>query len=327
MTIMEKEMPEVKDNEVLIKVSKAGICGSDVHAYIGKHPFRNPPSILGHEIIGTVERIGEQVTTVKVGDMVTVEPHIGCGECLPCVSGNYNICEAKMVLGTPKWDGGFAEYMAAPAETVYKIPDFVSPDLAVLTEPLAVGVHAVNVADVKRGDKVAILGSGPIGLVTAVAAHYKGAETICLTDAVERNLKIGKELCATDVVNVREASLKDYASSEIGKFDHVFLTVGHGSVVDEAFSVIRRKGKVISIALFEAQVAMDLNQFMIAEAQMFGSSMYVKEDFQTAIDIIASQQYNLEALITHKYNFEQISEAMDVALTRNGSPIKIVIDF
>jgi len=325
--VIGKEVPKIKGNEVLIQVKIAGICGSDVHAYVGKHPFRRPPSILGHEVIGEIKEVGGNVTTFEVGEMVTIEPQVGCGNCRPCTEGHYNLCEEKVVLGTTKWDGGFAQYVVSPENSLHKIPKTLTPDLAVLTEPLAVGVHAVNIADIQKGDKVAILGSGPIGLVTAVAAHDKGAETICLTDAIDKNLEIGKALCATDVVNIRFQSLQNYVDAHIGQFDHVFLTAGYGAILDDALSVIKRKGKIISIALFEEKVSMDLNRLMISEVQMFGSSMYVKEDFKTAIDIIASHKYKLESLITHRFQFDQINEAMKVALTKNGSPIKIVLDY
>lgn len=326
MTMVEKDIPQIKENEVLIQVVTAGICGSEVHAFVGAHPFRTPPSILGHEIIGNVVEIGDHVRNLSVGDMVTVEPHIGCGHCKLCLEGCYNLCKEKVVLGTQKWDGGFAEYLAAPEQAIYKIPKSIPKHLAVLTEPLAVGVHAVNVADVKEGDKVAILGSGPIGLLTAVVAHYKGAETICLTDAVDSNLEIGKKLCATDGVNIKKQLLQEYVAENIGEVDHVFLTFGHRSVIDDAFNIIRRKGKIISIALFEEKVPIDLNKVMISEVQLLGSSMYVKEDFNTAINIISSQKYNLESLITHHFPFERINEAMEMALTKSGSPIKIVLD-
>ncbi|WP_175638392.1 zinc-dependent alcohol dehydrogenase [Metabacillus schmidteae] len=325
-TVIGKEVPKIKGNEVLIQVISAGICGSDIHAYLGKHPFRHPPSILGHEVVGEIIELGHSVSTYEEGDMVTIEPQIGCGNCHSCIKGDYNLCEEKVVLGTTKWDGGFAEYVVAKEKSVYKLPKSLTPDLAVLTEPLAVGVHAVNIAEVKKGDKVAILGSGPIGLVTAVAAHAKGAETICLTDAIDKNLEIGKKLCATDVVNVRYQSLKEYAAAHIGQFDHVFLTASYETIVDDALNIIKRKGKIISIALFEEQVSIDLNRLMISEIQIYGSSMYVKEDFNMAIDILASRKYKLESLITHRYQFDQINEAMEVALTKNGSPIKIVLD-
>ena len=325
-TVIGKDVPEIKGNEVLIQVINAGICGSDIHAYLGKHPFRHPPSILGHEIIGSIVEIGDNVTSFEIGEMVTIEPQIGCGNCRPCTEGHYNLCEDKVVLGTTNWDGGFAEYVVAPEKSLHQIPKTLKPDLAVLTEPLAVGVHAANIADIQKGDKVAILGSGPIGLVTAVAAHYKGAETICLTDAFDRNLEIGKKLCATDTVNVRHKSLEEYVTANIGQFDHVFLTASYGAILDDALSIIKRKGKIISIALFEDKVSIDLNRLMISEIQVFGSSMYVKEDFKTAIDIISSQKYKLGSLITHRFHFDQINEAMEVALTKKDSPIKIVLD-
>jgi L-iditol 2-dehydrogenase len=325
ITFIDKEVSEIKGNEVLIRVVSAGICGSDIHAYLGKHPFRSPPSILGHEVIGRIIEVGNDVTTFKIGEMVTIEPHIGCGKCKPCTEGHYNLCEEKVVLGTKHWDGGFAEFVVAPEKSVHKIPNTLL-DLAVLTEPLAVGVHAANIADIQKGDKVAILGSGPIGLVTAVAAHNKGAETICLTDAIEKNLEIGKELCATDVVNVRNQSLVEYVNNHIGQFDHVFLTASYEAILDDALSVIKRKGKIISIALFEDKISIDLNRVMISEVQLLGSSMYINEDFKHAIDIIASQKYKLESLITHRFYFGQISEAMDMALTKKGSPIKIILD-
>ena len=176
LTMVEKDMPKVNSKEALIRITAAGIRGSDVHAYIGKHPFRTPPSILGHEIVGEIVEIGNKVVNFKVGDRVTVEPQIGCGHCPTCERGFYNLCEKKVILGTKEWDGGFAEYIVAPEQTLYEIPRSLSIDQAVLAEPLAVGVHAVNIAGIEKGDKVAILGSGPIGLLTAVVAHYKGQQ-------------------------------------------------------------------------------------------------------------------------------------------------------
>lgn len=326
ISMMEKDIPKIQDHEVLIEVIVAGICGSEVHAFIGTHPFRKPPSILGHELIGKVVKVGPDITDFEIGDRVTVEPQIGCGKCGPCLEGFYNLCKQKVVLGTEKWDGAFAEYMIAPEQTVYKVPQALSMEEAVLTEPLAVGVHAVNIAKIKKGDKIAILGSGPIGLLVTVAAHYAGAETICLSDAIHRNLEVGKNLGATDVVNIKEQSLQEYVSDNIGEFDHVFLTVGINSVIDDALNIIKKRGKIISIALFTEKTPVDLNKFMLSEAQMFGSSMYVREDFEKAIEIIASGIYPLKDLVTNRVSFDEIGEALDAAHTKSGSPIKIVVD-
>jgi L-iditol 2-dehydrogenase len=327
MSLIEKDIPVPAENDVLIRVIIAGICGSEIHAYNGTHPFRKPPSILGHEVVGEVVQVGKNVMAIAPGDRVTIEPHFGCGECLYCSDQHYHLCKRKTVLGTTKWEGGFAEYVVAPQQTVYKVPRSFPPELTVLTEPLAVGIHAVKVADIKKGDKVAILGSGPIGLLVAVAALHAGAGVVCISDAVPYNLEVGKELGATHTVNVRQSTLKEYVTTEMGEVDTVFVTVGVKSVVSDALSIIKRKGKIISIALFEEEVPINLNQFMISEAQMLGSSMYTKEDFDQAIQVIASKDFPLEKLVTHLFPFERINEAMEVALTKKGSPIKVLVQF
>ncbi|MHB1417626.1 MAG: zinc-dependent alcohol dehydrogenase, partial [Chloroflexota bacterium] len=163
--------PEPKANEVKIKVISAGICGSEVHAFKGTHPFRHPPAILGHELAGEVVAVGDEINGYKVGDRVTVEPQILCGVCDACRAGYPNLCDNKVVLGTQKWVGGYAEYIVAPEQTLYKIPDSVSYDEAVMIEPLAVGVHAVREAKLKVGQSAIILGGGTIGLATLVAAR------------------------------------------------------------------------------------------------------------------------------------------------------------
>lgn len=326
MTFIEKELPKINKNEVLIKVKSVGICGSEVHAFMGTHPFRKPPSVLGHEMIGVVIDKGSNVNSIKIGECVTVEPQISCGRCTYCKDGFYNLCNQKIILGTDKWDGAFAEYIAAPKQTVYKIPNEISEVEGILIEPLAVGVHAVKIAGVKKDDKVAILGSGPIGLLTAVSAHHAGAKTICLTDVQDRKLSIGKILGATDVVNTTKQSLLKYTQKNIGKFDHVFLTVGHKQVANEALKIIKKRGKIITVALFNEKVAIDLNQVMLSEISVIGSSMYVKEDFKKAIEIIGSKNYQLKELVTDRFEFEEIKKAMDKACTKSGSPIKIVVD-
>lgn len=190
--IINQESPDIKQNEVLIKVITVGICGSEIHAYDGSHPFRKPPSILGHEVVGVIEQVGSNVFDLVEGDKVTVEPQYSCNECVYCLKGDYHLCNKKVVLGTEAWPGGFAEYMTAPASTVYKLPKELPSHIGVLTEPLAVGVHAVRLANVKKGDKVAILGSGPIGLLVSVAAREAGADVVVITDTLDRNLEAGK---------------------------------------------------------------------------------------------------------------------------------------
>ncbi|WP_280564702.1 alcohol dehydrogenase catalytic domain-containing protein [Chromohalobacter sp. 48-RD10] len=314
------------DDDVIIEVQRVGICGSEVHAFKGTHPFRNPPSILGHEVVGRVIEAGSAVDHVVLGDHVVVEPHYGCGECARCMAGDYNLCMAKTILGTAAWPGAFAEYLRVPARTVYPVDTSLPLELAALIEPLAVGMHAARVAAIKPGDRVAVLGSGPIGLATAIAAHAAGAGEIVMTDATDRNLAIARELLPSEALDIRSAETADRLAELAGSCDEVFLSVGLGSVVEAAFQLVRRKGRVVSIALFEEPIAIDLNSVMIGEFTLRGSSMYVREDFQAAVDLVTSRRYPLEKLITHRFVFDDIDDAMELAAERTDQPIKVILE-
>ncbi|MRG84983.1 zinc-dependent alcohol dehydrogenase [Salinibacillus xinjiangensis] len=326
MKIINKENPEINDNDVLIKIITTGICGSEIHAYNGAHPFRKPPSILGHELVGKIEEVGENVQGFHPGDYVTVEPHYGCKQCVHCQNGDYHLCDNKTVLGTEKWEGAFAEYLTAPASTVYKIPGDIPYHVGVLTEPLAVGVHAVKLGQIKKGDKIAVLGAGPIGLLVAVAAKHAGAEVICITDAIDHNLETSKQLGATDTLNVKEVSIVDYIDETYGKVDQVYVTVGLQSTMNDALQIVKKKGKIISIAIFEEDIKVDFNHVFISEIQILGSSMYVKEDFEQAIDIISERGDQLEILTKHTFPLQDIELAMDAAATKKDGAIKVLVD-
>ena len=174
---------------------------------------------------------------------------------------------------------------------------------------------------------MAILGSGPIGLLTAVAAHHTGAERIVITDTLKHNLDAGKALGVSDTVDITECSITDYVKEHLGSVDKVFLTVGFESIVDDAFEIISKKGKIISIAIFEGNTVVDLNKVFMSEIQILGSSMYIKEDFQEAINIISQQKYPLEVLTRHTFKLDEINEAMEVAATKKDNAIKVLIDF
>ncbi|WP_152655611.1 zinc-binding dehydrogenase [Oceanobacillus sp. CFH 90083] len=325
--LIDKEIPSFEADEVVIKVLQTGICGSEIHAYNGMHPFREPPSILGHEVVGMVFKLGSDVAGLKEKDIVTVEPQYGCSKCEYCKRGDYHLCNRKTILGTQKWEGAFAEYITVPASTIYKLPEDVPYKVSVLAEPLAVGVHAVQVAEIEKGDKVAILGSGPIGLLTAVAALHAGAERIVITDTLKHNLEAGEAIGVTDTVDISENSITDYVKEHMGNVDKVFLTVGFETVVEDAFEIVSRKGKIVSIAIFEGKTAIDLNKVFMSEIQILGSSMYKKEDFQEAVNIISQQSYPLNVLTKHTFQLEEINKAMEVAATKKDGAIKVLIDF
>lgn len=185
------DIPDIKDNEVLIKTAYAGICASDIHAYRGQHAFRIPPVMLGHEISGIIDEVGKNVTKFKIGDHVTVMPEIGCRKCPACKTGKVNLCTSKILPGTGQWNGTFAEYFAAPEQVVFNLKD-VPLDIGSITEPLAVANHAVSRIPKDHNHDLIILGSGAIALMIATIAPYYGFTRIMTTDIDDRNLKLAE---------------------------------------------------------------------------------------------------------------------------------------
>ena len=202
----EAPMPKIGPDDVLIKVQSVGVCGSDLHYYrsgaIGDFKVEFP-FVLGHEAAGVVEDVGENVTTLKKGDRVCMEPGVPCMKCEECLSGHYNLCRDVRFWATPPYDGVLSEYISHPAAFTFKIPDNMSFTEGALVEPLAIGLHACNMGGVKLGQTVAIMGAGCIGLVTLLAAKAYGATRIIVGDVLDKRLDKARELGAI-AVNTRE---------------------------------------------------------------------------------------------------------------------------
>lgn len=328
---LQKVRPPVinRANEVKIQVIVTGICGSEIHAYHGTHPFRIPPVISGHEFAGVVVETGSEVKSVSVGDRVTVEPHYGCGVCRSCQTGNYNICKEKNVLGTQEWIGSFGEYIVVPENTIVKLPDNVTYEQGALIEPLAVGVHAVRKAGVSQGDKVAILGAGPIGLGLMLAAKNSGATEIFITDALEYNLNIAKKLGATSPINTTyENAVERIVGETDGEgVDTVFIAVGIQSVLNDSFKIVKRGGKVSEVALFGKKPEIDISYIQNKEIQLIGSNMYVKDDFVIAAEAIATNLFDTSLLISKVVPIEEIKDAMNIVDQKLENVIKVLLKF
>jgi L-iditol 2-dehydrogenase len=308
------QMPEIKkENEVLIKVGVTGICGSEIHAYHGTHPFRIPPVISGHELAGTVVKVGKSVTKIDNGDRVTVEPHYGCGSCRNCAEGHYNICVSKKVLGTPEWPGSFGEYIVVPERTVIKLPDNVTFEQGALIEPLAVGVHAVRKAKVGLGDSVAIMGAGPIGLSLLLAAKAAGAAKIFMSDISEYNLEIAKKLGCTFVMNPMKINITDFVSSKTDKegVDIVFTAIGVESVLNDSFKIAKRGGKISQIAIFGKNPQTEVSYVQSKELDIIGSNMYTRYDFEIAANAIAANMFDTSLFISKIIPIEDITQGIE----------------
>ena len=182
--LVEREITEPQEDEVVIEVAYAGICGSDLHAYLGEHPLVEPGKILGHEFTGKITKKGDGVTNFEIGDYVVVEPSLTCGKCYSCTHGRYNICYELDVIGCTKTDGGFQEYIKLPANKVYKV-EGIPLKRATLTEPFAVSIHGVRRSSFKPGDDVMVIGCGPIGFFVTAFLCFSGVGKLVVVDLLE----------------------------------------------------------------------------------------------------------------------------------------------
>lgn len=321
------DVPNFKSNEVLIKVKTVGVCGSDLHLFHGTHAFRKPPAILGHEIAGEIVEIGEEVTKFKVGDRVTVEPQVGCGECEYCQKDLINLCTSKIVPGTPGWIGTFSEYFNAPEQTVYKIEDHVPYEIGTLIEPFAVGIHAISRISVPEKDSIAILGSGTIGLLTLVAAREAGYKQIICTDTQQFNLDMAKQQGATLALNPLkddvEAIVKEFTN---GKGVDVAIVAADAKViVDQASSIVKKRGEVGIVAMITEQIPVNTYNFVFNEINLFGAMTYETKDFVKATHLI-NNGLNLSDFITQRLPLAQSQEALDVLSKKKENVVKVLVE-
>lgn len=327
--VKEVELPELGVNDVLIKVKVAGICGSDLHTFKGLHPFRKPPVIIGHEVSGEVIKVGEFVKNFQQGDRVTVEPQIGCGKCDYCLTGKVNYCEQRGAPGIRNWYGAMAEYFAAPEHTVFKIPEGLDYEQGALVEPFAVGVHAVRKADIQIGDKVAILGAGPIGLLAMAAAKAAGATTLLVTDVMDYALESAKEMGATHTLNILNNHEWMHEATTLieGEFDKVLIAAGVPGIIDQSLTLLRKGGRIVTIAMFHGDQTFNIHNLQNQEKEIVGCMTYTREDTITAIKLLAAGAVNTDVIITHRLPYEQASEGFRLVDKKEDSSLKILITF
>ncbi|HHV58507.1 MAG TPA: alcohol dehydrogenase catalytic domain-containing protein [Firmicutes bacterium] len=325
--IREIPEPQVGPKDVLLKVHAAGICGSDLHLYRGQHAFRKLPAILGHEMAGEVVSVGAEVHRIKVGMAATVLPQIGCGRCQACAAGYPNVCPNKTVPGTPAWQGTFADYFMAPEETVFPLPEGLGFVEGALAEPLAVAVHVTRRLELERGQSLAILGSGTIGLLILSVAKYLGADPIVSTDALEYNLQVARQLGASVTVNV----LKDNVEQAAGELTNgwgmhaAVIATGAPNIIDQATAITARRGKICLVGMMSKPIPVQTYNFVAKEITLVGSQTYTADDFEKAVELLAEGAINTNELITKVVPFAATAQAMETLDQRKENAVKIIV--
>ena len=316
-------------DELLIRTAYAGVCGSDLHAFQGKHPFRKPPVILGHELSGTIVEIGSEVRGFHPGDRVTVMPLLACKSCLHCRTGNENICLNKKVPGIEGWLGSFAQYFLSKPSITYRLGETTGLDVGVLAEPLAVGIHSIlRRGRVQAGNRVLILGAGTIGILTAIAAKMAGAKETVVTDLFEFNLGIARELSGAKTYNAQTAGLEEIILSDFPeKFDVTMLCSGAPKTVAQAFLLTRRGGRIVVTGLFHAPVPVELTTVSLNEFEVVGSVVYDDQDFKKAVEWIDSGAVAFSKIITHVLPIEKAEHALNLLDRHHEDVAKILLEF
>ncbi len=320
-------VPEPKEGQVLIRIMRIGICGSDIHVYHGKHPYTSYPVVQGHEVSARVIKTGPSVAGLKEGDKVTVQPQVFCGSCYPCRHGKYHICDKLKVMGF-QTTGMASEYFAADAEKVLKLPDKMSFDGGALVEPAAVAVHALRRAGEPAGKKILVLGAGPIGNLVAQCAKAMGAGCVMITDISSYRLEIAKSCGVDFCVDVTARDLEGEILEKMGpdKADLILECVGSSTTIDQAVKYARKGSDIIVVGVFGSKPAVDLGLVQDRELRLIGTLMYQKSDYEKAIELISESRLKLTPLITDHFPFRDYLKAYQYIEEKKDRSMKVMID-
>ena len=294
--------PSPGPGEVLIRVGACGICGSDVHGYDGSSGRRIPPIVMGHEAAGRIEAVGAGVNNLRVGERVTFDSTVYCGECGPCRRGEVNLCDNRQVLGVSCGDyrraGAFAEYVVVPARVVYKLPESIPFANAAMLEAVAVAMHAVLLGQVSSETTALVVGAGTIGLLTLQALRAAGVSRVFIFDVDTTRLKLADQLGATAVLSaVSDPVAQVLQLTKTVGVDVVFEAVGRNETVAASIGTVRKGGTVVLVGNIQPEVTLPLQKVVTRQIRLQGSCASAGE-YPQAIELMASGKIQVKPLIT-----------------------------
>ena len=328
--IAERDIPQPKDNEVLVKIEYVGVCGSDLHYYengrIGNF-IVNFPFVLGHESGGVVVEAGSAVKHLKPGDKVALEPGKTCGRCEFCRTGRYNLCPDVIFFATPPVDGVFQEYAAHEADLCFKLPDNVSTMEGALIEPLAVGFHAAITGGAKLGQTALVTGSGCIGLVSMLALKALGVSRVFVSDVVGKRLEKAKALGAAEIINAAEKDLpKTVNGLTAGAgVDLVIETSGAESAAAGGIGVLKKGGTLVFVGYSKTGM-MNLPMGAALDKELTMKTIFrYRHIYPLAIDAVAQGKVDIKNIVTNVFDFKDVREAMEKSARNKTEIVKSVI--
>lgn len=315
--------PETPKGWAKIKVSYAGICGTDLNIYAGTHPRAKAPLIMGHEFSGILEN---NTSVMKKGERVTVYPLISCGGCTPCKSGNAHVCNTLGLYGIDA-DGGFAEYAFVPEENLVRIPEELPMKTGALIEPIAVAVHTLRETGFMPGDNTIVFGAGTIGLCTALTLRLFGAGRVTVAESDEARLELAKEL-GFETINPVKCDIAQFTAQKTNKdgFDRVYDCAGAQSVAGILLDVVKARGQIVIVASYKKPVEMPFFKGMAKEASINFVRVYRKKDVEIAAQIAAREPL-YSNIITHVLPPEKAQDGFALLFTKGTGAVKVMYKF
>lgn len=324
--IHEDDIPAYGDREVLLKLERIGVCGTDIQVFMGRNRYMEFPVVPFHEGVARVIKTGSQVDNVKEGDRVSVRPILSCGECYSCRNGHENACENFNCLGVQS-DGLGAEYFAIDKSYVYPLPEECPLDQVVLIEPFAVGVHAATRAQAE-GKTVLVVGAGTIGNFTAQACQLLGAEKVCICDLSEDKVKMAEKSGIAVCLNSSGRTIKEVGQEAFGAFPDVIIDcVGAKTVFPQILELAGKTTTIVVVGNYSEPIMVDIATIQRNELNVRGNITYTAADFQKAVQLMTDGKVYTEGFISARFQFDQAQEMMEFAAKNRGVNMKVVMDY
>ena len=324
--LIQKTEPKIENTtDVIVKIHAVSICGTDVHTFLGEHPFVKPPVIVGHECSGEVVECGSEVSNVKPGDRVAIDPVLGCGTCHPCRSGRANACADVKCRGVHV-EGAMQEYFRARDRDVHLIPETVKDTaLGAVVEPLAVGAQACWRGNVSEGETIAIFGAGPIGVAVMLNAHCLGAHTI-LIDKKEDRLERAKKLGANAVFQASDPALIEKIREVTDGVGPQITcdAVGHPAIFEQCVELVAPTGTVVLLGMDGSPNSVTELQIFRKEMNVVGSRMN-SNMFPTILERVSNGTMNLDHMVSHRFAADAAHEAFAMAVEQPDGFLKAMV--
>ncbi len=326
--VLDLDTPEVGENDILIKVLVASLCGSDVHVFewTGGYEWLPMPLVLGHEFAGEVVEIGAKISGVSVGDRITALPGFACGECESCVMGRVDACKDRYTLGLTK-DGAFSEYLKIKGSAdVFRIPDNVSNETASLCEPLGICMNALDLSGIRPGQTAAVFGPGPIGLLTIQLLKATGAGKIIVTgtSADKKRFEIAEQMGADAIVNVDKEDPVKRVGEIAGRLDFVFEATGIPQTINQGLKMLKYGGKVMVMGIHAGDATFDPIDLVRRRKSLIGVYAYDRSIWKRSLALMSAGRIDIDPIITHRLPFSRGVEGFELAANRTAAKVVFV---